>query len=418
MTDRQIAADPASAAGGEATVPQRIVFVSTANSQPRYHRRVATLLDAGIQVTVYTFSREYYGVNRYPAAADVVELGSLRNEGYLSRLPRLLMAARTIRSREQSHPVRAGAMYCFGFDSALLGLLARSPGTPLLYEVGDLRPLHFSPSIAGRLFRLCEGALLRQTAALVVTAPAFLQEYYGTEHPHVLRKAIVVENRLSASYFDAAVRPAPRSRRNGPIRVGIVGFLRYPRALLPLLESVSTRRDRLELHVYGDGPLRADFETAAAEAENIFYHGPFRSPADLAKIYETLDVNYVVYDNDYPNVRLLLPNKLYESIFFGVPMIVASNTALAERVLGAGAGVAVERLDEDGVGATLDQLDREALVSMSRNAGKVPISELVENRRAILSDILQRLDHAAPYSRGTERVTRVVGSTGQVPDTR
>lgn len=44
------------------------------------------------------------------------------------------------------------------------------------------------------------------------------------------------------------------------------------------------------------------------------------------------DCIYSVYDADNPNVRIALPNKLYESIFCELPIIVAKNTYLSELV--------------------------------------------------------------------------------------
>ena len=48
------------------------------------------------------------------------------------------------------------------------------------------------------------------------------------------------------------------------------------------------------------------------------------NPDDLERIYGSIDLNYVVYGGDPKSeigVRLAIPNKLYESIFFQVPLV-------------------------------------------------------------------------------------------------
>jgi glycosyltransferase involved in cell wall biosynthesis len=74
-------------------------------------------------------------------------------------------------------------------------------------------------------------------------------------------------------------------------------------------------------------------------------HGAFRSPEDLCEIYGKIDVNFIVYDANDDNVKIALPNKLYESIAFGKPIICAKGVALAEIVESKRIGVACE-IDE------------------------------------------------------------------------
>ena len=54
-----------------------------------------------------------------------------------------------------------------------------------------------------------------------------------------------------------------------------------------------------------------------------------------------VDCVYAVYDADNPNVRIALPNKLYESILCELPIIVAKQTYLAELVKEWGVGISV-----------------------------------------------------------------------------
>lgn len=351
-------------------------------------------LDAGCEVTVYAFQRAYYRVNSFPAGTEVVSLGSVEDGRYWSRVPTLMRGLRTIRQREGARPTQADALYCFGFDCTLLGFLAVRRRLPVVYEIGDLRRLHFERSALGAVFRRAEATVLRRVAAYVVTAPAVLDEYFTKVHPDTTWKGRVIENRLPHNHFRPTTRGQVTRREGARIRIGLIGFLRYAESLYPLVRSVASRAARFELHVFGDGPLRAEVERAASGHPHITYHGPFKNPSGLARIYAGIDLNYVVYDNTDPNVRLALPNKLYESAFFGVPMMVSAETALAERVLSSGMGVAVDPRDETSVGAALDRLDQDRLRALSARARAIPPSELIDDAAAVFGVILRSLESA------------------------
>ena len=357
----------------------RAVVLSPAVSHPRFHRRVEAIQRAGVRPVVYAFRRGWYEVNKFPPGADVIDLGPVPDGKYLARLPRLGKAFAKIRRAEATFETQPQFVLALGVDLALLARWVFSSSVPLIYEIGDLRGVNSSGPIRWAVARI-EREIVRRARTLIVTSPGFLSEYYEKIDPTCRQKAVVIENKLPKS-FGGAERPVvakeiPSDRR---IRIGVVGLLRYPRTLLPLVEAVAQRSTRYELHVYGDGPLRSAVEEEAGQFENIYYHGPFRNPDDLAAIYSYIDLNYVVYDNNEPNVRLALPNKLYESTFFAVPIIVAERTALADRVRAMATGFIISPNERDFVGKFLDGLSRPAIIKRSRNSLAVPMADLIED---------------------------------------
>jgi succinoglycan biosynthesis protein ExoL len=366
---------------------QRAVIVSTASSQPRYHRRASALLSAGFDVTVYTFSRGYYELNKYPAGARVVDLGRLENGSYLGRVPRLLGAVRRIRKAERAAGRPASVVYTFGLDAALIGSLVPGAGR-VVYEVGDLRNPTPQRSALTRLLHRAETHAIRKVDLLVTTSPAFVREYFRQMDPNIGSRTLVVENKLfQQDLGDAGRRPVEPVVPRCPLRIGFVGFLRYPRTVLPLLEAVARRGDSVEFHVHGDGPLRETVEEFARRAANVHYHGPFRNPDALPGIYASIDLNYVVYDNSDRNVQLALPNKLYESLFYGVPVVVAAGTELSHRVREWSAGFVIDPARSGFVDEFLDEMTQtpEAITLASECALAVSSGELVDDGRALVS---------------------------------
>src|SRR5690606_38015998 len=97
------------------------------------------------------------------------------------------------------------------------------------------------------------------------------------------------------------------------------------------------------------------------------YHGPFKNPDDLEKIYGENNLNFVVYDNTLENEKVAMPNKFYESGFFNIPIVCATKTYVGQRVL------------EQGLGWTIDT----DFKSISNFLNTISIEELKECHRHI-----------------------------------
>ena len=268
-----------------------------------------------------------------------------------------------------------------------MSTLAFGRTIPLIYEVGDIRVPSPSESILSRFIYGYEKRIVRRATRLVVTAPAFLDQHFRNMYSGVEGKTVLIENKLPAEYAAAITRPLTFTPHT-PLRLGFVGALRYPDSLLPLVDAVSGRGSDYELHLYGDGPLREELLRRSGNASNVFYHGPFKNPDDLAAIYQSIDINYVVYDNKDPNVRMALPNKLYESIFFGRAIVVAANTDLARRVEELGIGFAIDPSQRGFAERFLDTLSVEDVLRFGTRALALPESLAVQDDEQVVARLL------------------------------
>lgn len=90
--------------------------------------------------------------------------------------------------------------------------------------------------------------------------------------------------------------------------------------------------------------------------EDITFTGKFNYPKDISGLYGSVDCVYSVYDADNPNVCIALPNKLYESIYCGLPIIVSKGTYLSEIVNNWGGGISVSHNNVDELVGVLKDL--------------------------------------------------------------
>jgi glycosyltransferase involved in cell wall biosynthesis len=149
-------------------------------------------------------------------------------------------------------------------------------------------------------------------------------------------KIIVVENKLlpniEATINDYRINNHVMTLPSSKIKIGLIGSLMFKESLKKIRDFIIKNKN-FELHIYGDG-LYGMFN----DIENVFYHGRFKSPEDLSDIYSNIDINVILYDTTNNNVKLALPNKLYESIAFLKPIICSDNVALSEIVVRDGIG--------------------------------------------------------------------------------
>ena len=93
----------------------------------------------------------------------------------------------------------------------------------------------------------------------------------------------------------------------------------------------------------------------------------------------SIDINFVAYDTDSYNVRVALPNKLYESIFFQVPIIVSKNTYLSECVSNFDIGYAINSSDINESLESISSIDKQDLVIKANNISKIDDEEIIFN---------------------------------------
>ena len=118
--------------------------------------------------------------------------------------------------------------------------------------------------------------------------------------------------------------------RGTRVRLVYVGILQEHRLLRETVEAVSQRPD-LELHIGGFGKLEGYLMKMAAEYENIRFYGRLAYKDTLA-LEQSCDIMLALYDPAVPNHRYAAPNKFYEALMLGKPVIMAKNTGMAHIV--------------------------------------------------------------------------------------
>lgn len=258
----------------------------------------------------------------------------------LKRFPRLMIfCARSIKLLCQLRP---DVVHCGNLDMLVIGSIYRrffNPGAKIVYEVGDL-PLvlynnkrGFISRVLRSVYARLERLVCRSVSLLVITSPYFWGSHYVTFVPQdrVLYLPNAPERRVFSAY---------RRKLHVAFTVGFIGSIRYPVQLKMLVDAT---RDLAGIRVLiaGDGASYHDIEEYATEEPHVQFHGPFNYEKEIADLYGMIDCVYAVYDPEIDNVRVALPNKLYEAIVCELPIIAAEGTELGRFITEHGIGLTV-----------------------------------------------------------------------------
>lgn len=374
---------------GSTSHRREIVLIAPMASQPRYHKRSAQLAQAR-HVKVFAFQRDLYEQNRFPSQLEFVSLGRIRDGHYHRRVSKMLRAAQTIRAQIANSSVEP-SFYALGFDCLAI---ARSSGLRHGFlELGDL----WRADSSSRLWLPTQKWLLQNARGLVLTSRYFARDYYhGRGAITDSSRVYVIENKVHWCFSGRrpllASRPLlqPHAPRDGPIRVGLLGLLRYAEPIGYLLRYAQAYPQRIVVECHGDGPLATTIAQCADRSSRIRFHGSFKNPEDLQSLYAGIDVNFAVYDGDRLNVRLALPNKLYESAFFQVPILACRGTAAARVARRWGMGSSIELDSYANFSRSMDKaLERSLIIRQTRHCALVPESQLIDDGHRTVHRMLE-----------------------------
>ena len=364
----------------------RITFLCPTMTQPRFIKRVEAALAQGFSVQVLAFERGYYSDNKFPSEANVVCLGHLKDGNYLNRALAIPKYRKIVAGELKQF--RPDICYSFGTDNLFLFRTLRKHIGLLIHEIGDLRVTDKLGVLQRNLLGFAEKRLLGSADRLVVTSDAFAS-HFETSYCIAPEKFTVLENKLSDALIDLGGRE-PSIESGGPIRVGLIGLLRYT-TIFDLVEVVKEIPEKCTLDIWGDGPLKERLVSEIKDCSNIRYHRSYVYPNALPQIYSETDISFVVYDNSDINVRLALPNKLYESAYYGVPMIVATNTELWRQVEAKRIGFAVNPSQVSELKNVLENLQKKDLQIMQEMAiSNLKLGELVDEGEQFFHDLKNR----------------------------
>ncbi|MDX1436030.1 MAG: glycosyltransferase family 4 protein [Anaerolineales bacterium] len=320
---------------------------------PRVEKIAASLAEAGYEVEVVGWDRtaelpaesggEGFRLHRLPIRAPY-------GKG-LNNLPQLMrwqfgLTRWLLRRRKQF-----GVLHACDFDTVLPALLAaRLSGAALVYDIFDFYADHLraTPDWIKRLIRRVDLWAIGRAEGVILADDARTDQIKGS-HP---RRLAVIYN--SPQEDDAPPSQAGNSPAQNGLAIGYVGLLQVERGLVELLDVIGRHPEwRLEMAGYG-----GDEEVILPLAEknsNVRWHGRIDYNSAIS-LYRRADALVATYDPAIPNHRYSSPNKVFEAMMLGKPIIVAENTNMDRLIEENSCGLVIPYGDSEALEQALVQL--------------------------------------------------------------
>lgn len=253
-----------------------------------------------------------------------------------------------------------------------------------------------------------EWASYRSAHRLIGLSPGIVD---GIAHRGVRRDRIaMVPNGCDLGIFGASVDPwRPEQVSPGDLMAVFAGTHGMANGLDAVLDAAAElkRRGRHDIKIVliGQGKLKPSLEARARREnlDNVVFHAPVNK-ARLAGLMAETDLGLQVLANVPAFYYGTSPNKFFDYIAAGLPVLNNYPGWLAEMISGHDCGFAVPPADAAAFADALERAanDRDALQSMGRRARALAESDF--DRSLLAAQWLQTLENAAP--RGSVMVQR------------
>ncbi len=312
----------------------KIVFLLTHHPDPRMLKRAETLSKISKDITMIFWDRSFS--NPIP---EEIQTKPIRMPDPHSFFGRILVDIRLFFiSFRLLKRLKPQIIYVSGFDmllSAIFYKFFNHGQTKLIFEVADLPGGRFAKRKIMKYISILTNKMIRKADLLVLTSPYFWNAYYKKVFPYQ-NKVFIMENFPQRVIFKKFIR-----RKHKKLTIGFIGAVRYAEQIKMLFDASRELKNEVEIIVAGGGPDYDYIKRISDNYNNVKILGPYDYEKDIVNLYSKIDVVYSVYDADLFNVRVAIPNRLYEAIVCGLPIVVAKHTALADFVEKHGIGFAV-----------------------------------------------------------------------------
>jgi glycosyltransferase involved in cell wall biosynthesis len=285
----------------------------------------------------------------------------------------------------------AHVYYTNDLDTLLAGVLCSGASRMLIHDAHELWPDQFigmsvyrSPAIAW--MRILERLLIRR-ANVVITVNEFvaeaMQKRYGIEKPHVVLNLPATEPPKSGL----------TQRKTGSPKVVLYQGLYTPqRGLENAIRACEFLENDVVLVLRGSGPTEQQLRAIAKPYRNCSFDPPVNMSETVTAAAQTADVGLVSYLPVNINNYFASPNKLFEYIQAGLPVVSSDLPFLRSIIAGNEIGLLFDPRDPTDIAAKMNMATRnDVLASLRTNVRRIQKRYSWDEEQQKLVSLVRRL---------------------------
>jgi glycosyltransferase involved in cell wall biosynthesis len=242
-------------------------------------------------------------------------------------------------------------LHACDFDTVLPALICKKLwGKKVIYDIFDFYADHLraTPEALKRIVRTIDIHAIGMADALILADDSRRAQISGAKP----KRSAVIYN--SPSEIPIQLQNSRQHSDTTRLRIAYVGLLQVERGLMEMLDLLKLHPE-WELDLAGFGGDEEQICAAAKTLPNVFWHA--RVPYDKAlQLSQAADVLFATYNPIIPNHRYSSPNKVFEAMLLGKPIIVSRGTNMDRLIQESNCGIVVEYGDISGLELALLQL--------------------------------------------------------------
>jgi len=362
-------------ANRRSAVPSPTVLMLLTNAydpDPRVRQEALALIEMGYRVRLLAWDRDLRSPKFECVEGVDVERVHLRSIHGRGNAQVFFYALLYLKMLWRGWRIPFDVIHCHDLDTLPIGfLLGKFKRKPIIYDAHesfpDMLDGNVYPVVQNALFRL-ETFLIRRIDLLITVGEKLRRFFFARGADN----SVVVGNWKRLEDFSRSTEQNAEVRR----RLGIPGQamvvlcitqLFKDRKIAELLDALDECRD-VYLIIGGKGILGDLVQKRAATNPHIIYVR-FVPAAEIPAYTCAADVVYYGFDPENPNARFSAPNKLYEALAAGKPLITGNFGEIGEVVSSASCGIVLDRYGAKEIRAALERLQEAQLRSrLTENA--------------------------------------------------
>jgi glycogen synthase len=308
-------------------------------------------------------------------------------------------------TRELAHAVteaKPDVIIAHDFEALRAGVRGhKRTKAPVLYDSHEDWPALIAENspVEARIAEVQERRYLRSVAHVFTVSEPIARKFESMKKP-----TTVLYNARPSQEVRPADRGPSRSRfgyGSDDFVVGFAGALGPGRGLELLLEALRDLPESVKALIVGGPELEARAlaeRSVSLGIDDRVRLDPYRPFSELAPYYAAMDVGTILLDSR-PNHLRALPNKLFDYLAQGVPVIVPDYPAMKAIVRDAGCGWLLADVSREGIAATVREVQssRDATARGARGREHYLKSYAWENQEAVfLRDVQSALETRHP----------------------
>lgn len=217
------------------------------------------------------------------------------------------------------------AIHACNMDTAFLALFfAKLFKKKIVYDIyDDYADSHVAGERLHKILKCIDAFVIKNVDVVIICSEKRMEQLATTD----AKKIVIIHNTPDIKCVDRNLMPISKGNKTRLVYVGNLDDTRYLRELI----SVVKKHAEWELHIGGGGVLESEIRKEAGTSSNIFFYGRLSYEQALS-LEKQCDILPALYIPELKNHKYAAPNKFYEALYLGKPVIMFKNTGVDDLV--------------------------------------------------------------------------------------